>query len=66
MIRNHIKRLVFAALMLAAGMLLPLLIGQVQVLGQSFLPMHLPVLHDIIPVPGFPSPDSPWQRPYHR
>ena len=44
MIRNHLRKLIFAALMLAAGMLLPLLIGQVQVLGQSLLPMHLPVL----------------------
>ena len=44
MIKNHLRRLSFAALMLAAGMLLPLLLGQVQVLGQSLLPMHLPVL----------------------
>lgn len=39
-----IKRLVFSGVLLALGMVLPLLTGQIKEIGDSLLPMHLPVL----------------------
>lgn len=42
--RIEIQRLVLSALFLAMGMILPLLTGQVKEIGDSLLPMHLPVL----------------------
>ncbi len=38
------KDLVFAALFLAIGMILPLFTSQVKEIGDSLLPMHIPVL----------------------
>lgn len=38
------KRLVLSALFLAIGMVLPLLTGQIKEIGDSLLPMHLPVM----------------------
>jgi hypothetical protein len=44
MSKNYIKRLVISAMLLAVGMILPLLTGQIKEIGDSLLPMHLPVL----------------------
>ena len=38
------KRLVLAAMFLCIGFVLPLLTGQIKEIGDSLLPMHLPVL----------------------
>lgn len=38
------KRLTLAGLFLALGYVLPMLTGQIQVIGQQLLPMHIPVL----------------------
>ena len=38
------KKLTLSALFIALGLVLPLLTGQLQALGNAFLPMHLPVL----------------------
>lgn len=44
MLKNDaVRSLVYAAMCLALCMFLPLLIGNVQVLGQSLSPMHIPV-----------------------
>lgn len=43
-IRNHIIKLCYSALCLALCMVLPLLTGQIQQLGNALCPMHLPVL----------------------
>ncbi len=40
----HLYKLVITALLLAVGMYLPFLLGQVQVLGQAISPLHIPVL----------------------
>ena len=40
----RIKRLVYAALMLAIGMVLPFLTAQIKEIGDTLLPMHLPVM----------------------
>lgn len=40
----QIKRLVLAAMFLCIGFVLPLLTGQIKEIGDSLLPMHLPVL----------------------
>lgn len=39
-----VRRLVFAAICLAIAMVLPLLTGQIQQIGNMLCPMHLPVL----------------------
>lgn len=39
-----VKRMVLSALWLAIALLLPLLTGQIQQIGQMLCPMHLPVL----------------------
>ncbi len=40
----HLYKLTITALLLAAGMYLPFLLGQVEVLGQTISPLHIPVL----------------------
>ena len=40
----EIQKLVLSALFLAVGMVLPLLTGQIKEIGDSLLPMHLPVM----------------------
>ncbi|NJP40234.1 ECF transporter S component [Oscillospiraceae bacterium HV4-5-C5C] len=42
--RPPIRQLALSALLLALGLLLPFITGQLQSLGQALLPMHLPVL----------------------
>lgn len=39
-----LKRLVLASVFLAVGLVLPFLTGQIPSLGQSLLPLHIPVL----------------------
>jgi len=41
---KEIKRLVFSGALLALGMVLPFLTGQIKEIGDTLLPMHLPVL----------------------
>ncbi len=41
------KKLTLSAMFIAVGMVLPLLTGQIQQIGSSFLPMHLPVRGEI-------------------
>ena len=41
---KQVRNLVLAAMFLAIGMVLPLLTGQIQTIGQMLLPMHIPVL----------------------
>jgi riboflavin transporter FmnP len=41
--KNNIKKLVITALLLALGLVLPFLTGQIQQIGSMLLPMHLPV-----------------------
>ncbi len=40
----HIKKMTLAAMLLALGMVLPLLTGQIPEIGNMLLPMHFPVL----------------------
>ena len=42
--KENIKNLCLAALFLAIGLFLPLLTGQIKEIGDSLLPMHLPVM----------------------
>ena len=41
---NTTKRLTTSAVLLALGLMLPFLTGQIQVIGNKLLPMHLPIL----------------------
>lgn len=41
---KNLRSLVFSALFLALGIVLPLLTGQIKEIGDSLLPMHLPVM----------------------
>ncbi len=41
---THVKRMVLAALLLALGLVLPFVTGQIPEIGNMLLPMHLPVL----------------------
>ena len=41
--KNNVKKLVVTAFMLALGLVLPFLTGQIQTIGSMLLPMHLPV-----------------------
>ena len=41
---NHTQKLILSALFLAIGMVLPLWTGQIKEIGDSLLPMHLPVM----------------------
>ena len=42
--REQTKRLVLSAMLLALAMVLPFLTGQIKEIGDSLLPMHIPVL----------------------
>lgn len=42
--KKHIKNLTLSAMFLAIGLLLPFLTGQIQIIGNMLLPMHIPVL----------------------
>ena len=44
MINNKTKNLTLASLMLAIGIVLPLFTSQIKEIGDSLLPMHLPVM----------------------
>ena len=41
---NHTKKLVWAAVFLALGLVLPFFTGQIPEIGNKLLPMHIPVL----------------------
>lgn len=41
---NTTKRLTISAVLLALGLILPFLTGQIQEIGNKLLPMHLPIL----------------------
>lgn len=41
---ENVKRLVFSAVFLAIGFVLPFFTGQIKEIGDSLLPMHLPVM----------------------
>lgn len=41
---NKVKKTVISAMFLALGFVLPFLTGQIQQIGNMFLPMHIPVL----------------------
>ena len=41
---KNTKKLVLAALLLALGLVLPFLTGQLQTIGNKLLPMHIPIL----------------------
>ena len=43
-VSNMITQMVLSALMLALGLVLPLLTGQIPQIGSALLPMHIPVL----------------------
>ena len=42
--KNHIKRLALSAMLLAIGLVLPFLTGQIPEIGSMLLPLHLPAL----------------------
>lgn len=42
--KNELKNLVIAAMLLAIGLVLPFLTGQIQQIGNMLLPMHFPVI----------------------
>lgn len=42
--KNEIKNITLSAMFLGLGLVLPLLTGQIQVIGRMLLPMHIPVL----------------------
>ena len=44
MTHKQIKNIIISAMLLGLGMVLPLLTGQIKEIGDSLLPMHLPVL----------------------
>ncbi|MDD4688945.1 MAG: ECF transporter S component [Eubacteriales bacterium] len=44
MSNKHLKNMVLSAMFLAIGLVLPLLTGQIQKVGNMLLPMHIPVL----------------------
>ena len=41
---TNLQKLMISAILLAVGIVLPFMIGQVQVLGQAISPMHIPAL----------------------
>ena len=41
--RDHLERLVLSSLFLGLGVVLPMLFGQVQAIGEVLLPMHIPI-----------------------
>ena len=44
MIQTGTKKLTLAAMFFAIGIILPFFIGQIPLIGQMLLPMHIPVL----------------------
>ena len=42
--RAEVKKLVISAMFLSLGVLLPFLTGQIKEIGDSLLPMHIPVM----------------------
>lgn len=42
--REELKNLVFSGLFLAVGIVLPIFTGQIKEIGDSLLPMHIPVM----------------------
>ncbi|MBR4949431.1 MAG: ECF transporter S component [Clostridia bacterium] len=42
--KSNIHKIVFSALFLSLGMVLPLLTGQIKEIGDTLLPMHFPVM----------------------
>ena len=44
MVREKIKKMVFAGIFMALGLVLPFFTGQIPEIGQRLLPMHIPVL----------------------
>ncbi len=44
MIQTGTKKLTLAAMFFAIGIILPFFIGQIPLVGQMLLPMHIPVL----------------------
>ena len=42
--KNNIKKLILSAIFLTLGFVLPMLTGQIPVIGKILLPMHIPVL----------------------
>ena len=44
MIKNKLQKLILSALFLALGLVLPTLTGQIKEIGDSLLPMHIPVM----------------------
>lgn len=42
--KKELRRLVISALLLAVGIVLPMLTGQIKEIGDSLLPMHIPVM----------------------
>ena len=44
MIHTGTKKLTLAAMFFAIGIILPFFIGQIPLIGQMLLPMHIPVL----------------------
>ena len=43
MITNKLKKLIYSAIFLALGFILPMLIGQIPTIGKALLPMHIPI-----------------------
>ncbi len=43
-VRTEVRKLTLSAMFLALGLLLPLLTGQIQTIGNMLCPMHIPVL----------------------
>lgn len=44
MIYESTKKLTLSAMFFAVGLILPFFIGQIPMIGQMLLPMHIPVL----------------------
>ena len=42
--KNELKKIVISAMLLATGLVLPFLTGQIQQIGNMLLPMHFPVI----------------------
>ena len=41
--KNRLKYLIYTAIFLALGFILPMLIGQIPTIGKALLPMHIPI-----------------------
>ena len=42
--KSELKKIVISAMLLATGLVLPFLTGQIQQIGSMLLPMHFPVI----------------------